>query len=321
MKAETTVTRVEELLAESSSVPDLATRLGRACLDDAERLKRIRSGQKAREWLDFIEKWTRSVGMEEWVEFVEDPTRFRDCLGPDFCQVLSQAQTRHPLDCYGVLKGLCTGALFQLYDVRTDEIHELVGPIPLRRGTPMPYLQRKPKRASEGVVTPWRQTVREGSNGLEIKAFDFFKLEPEPSLEITLDYRSSAELELADNAGEGFPLIATIHPPESGNVHTELPSLLAEAGVNFLLVPSMTEKFGAFNGPVASIASQCQGVAVVANVRFRPDGEPFLMMGATPFSKPEEQTGSSCGERGGALSEVAIFNPNLPFGEAIDWIR
>lgn len=102
-------------------------------------------------------------------------------------------------------------------------------------------------------------------------------------------------------------------------VERDIPRLLVDAGVNLLVVPSMTSKLGSFNAPLADIASLCQGVAVVANALLNAQGDPFLLMCATPHQKPEEQTAACRPSDGTAAPHVAIFDPNKPLPGAVSW--
>jgi hypothetical protein len=102
-------------------------------------------------------------------------------------------------------------------------------------------------------------------------------------------------------------------------LETEFPRLLVDAGVNLLLAPAMTPKIGSFNPSLTGIAGFCQGVAAVANTRWREDGEPFLCMCAVPRPDPAQQSAALSGDGGNPAPELAILDPNQPLPEAVSW--
>jgi len=76
---------------------------------------------------------------------------------------------------------------------------------------------------------------------------------------------------------------------------SEIPQLLQHLCVNVLLVPAYTTTEGAFAGALSGIASQCQGLAVVANgaqPRRRRRG-PFQVLLALPRAKSQIVSSSS----------------------------
>jgi len=101
----------------------------------------------------------------------------------------------------------------------------------------------------------------------------------------------------------------------------EIPSLLVDAGVNLLLVPSMTKRIGSFNTAVCDIAGYCQGVAALANTRWGDEGKPFLCLCAVPREEPEMQSAAlpATDEARNPAPVLGIFNPNKPLPDAVRW--
>ena len=99
-----------------------------------------------------------------------------------------------------------------------------------------------------------------------------------------------------------------------------IPGLLAEAGANLLLVPSFTDGQGAFNGAICNLASNCQGVAVIANSQLGAGGEQrFRVAAAVPRAALGEQSKEYGPDPEHPLAEAALFDPNLELGEALRW--
>jgi hypothetical protein len=101
--------------------------------------------------------------------------------------------------------------------------------------------------------------------------------------------------------------------------HLANPEKLVAAGVNLLAVPSFTPQPGAFNGPIADLASRCQGVAVVVNAPPLGAELPFHLMVAVPRPLPGEQTRSFSAPACEDVPRIAIFDPNLPLTKAVKW--
>jgi len=106
----------------------------------------------------------------------------------------------------------------------------------------------------------------------------------------------------------------------------EVPQLLVELGVNLLLVPAVSPRDGAFNGAAAQVASQCQGVTLIANgaplidPRRPPSRPAFQVLAGVPRAAPQQQTheelpGASLGRRA-----IGIFDPNQRLRQALRWL-
>ncbi len=107
-------------------------------------------------------------------------------------------------------------------------------------------------------------------------------------------------------------------------VDRDIVTLLMAAGVNLLLVPSLTFEQGSFNGAICVIASFCQGVAVVVNADLDPLVEdwrkrPFRVMAAVP--QPEErQQSRSFPHWFGPRRPLGIFDPNRGLRRGMRWL-
>ncbi|HEX5712258.1 MAG TPA: hypothetical protein VFX85_02970 [Solirubrobacterales bacterium] len=101
--------------------------------------------------------------------------------------------------------------------------------------------------------------------------------------------------------------------------HDSIPQKLLAAGVNTLLVPSHTPKRGGFSGPIGDLASRCQGVSVIANAPPDESVNPFHGMVAVPRPGPEGQTRTYPLPAEEDPTQIAIFDPTVPLGEAISW--
>jgi predicted amidohydrolase len=98
-----------------------------------------------------------------------------------------------------------------------------------------------------------------------------------------------------------------------------IPPLLAESGANLVLVPALTAQSGAFIGSCLYVASQNQGIAVVANgTPDLPEGYPvpFLALVALPTSSngADEYTPSS-----GQRRAIGLVDPGAAGDNIVSW--
>jgi len=103
---------------------------------------------------------------------------------------------------------------------------------------------------------------------------------------------------------------------------SELPVQLMDAGVNLLLVPSLTPKTGSFNGDICNLASHCQGAAVIVNADTSlyksALQRPFMVMAAVPRPRSKDQSREYRRRfRGGPA--VGIVDLNEPLRRALRW--
>lgn len=97
-----------------------------------------------------------------------------------------------------------------------------------------------------------------------------------------------------------------------------IPQKLVAAGVNTLIVPSFTAKAGAFNGPIADLASRRQGISVIANAPPEEAASAFRLMTAAPRPEPGQQTMTFPRARETA-TRLAVFDPNQELEKAVQW--
>jgi hypothetical protein len=101
-----------------------------------------------------------------------------------------------------------------------------------------------------------------------------------------------------------------------------IPMVLADCGVNLLLVPSLTYKTGAFNGAVCLLASYCQALCVVANSILdklaTEQQAPFLVLAAAPQSGANEQSHEHF-HQPAQTGVCGVLDPNRPLASALEW--
>ncbi len=98
-----------------------------------------------------------------------------------------------------------------------------------------------------------------------------------------------------------------------------IPPLLLNVGVNLLLVPSRTVSDGSFGAILGPLASSCQGVCVIANVRLDEDpSEPFMLLVSVPRPITDGQVDFYRDPTERAISR-AVFDPNLELDKAVSW--
>lgn len=104
-----------------------------------------------------------------------------------------------------------------------------------------------------------------------------------------------------------------------------LSDVLISAGVNLMLVPSLTPSPGAFNAPICDIACYCQGVGAIANVELdgvEPGEErPFFAMASAPHPRSGWQSHEYVPEGEVARPAAGLLDPNLPLKRALKWLR
>ncbi len=101
----------------------------------------------------------------------------------------------------------------------------------------------------------------------------------------------------------------------------ELVAALARLGVNLLLVPAMSPHEAAFHAAATVVASMCQGLCVVANGTppGRHDQPPFKVLVSAPHRGMPVR--SDAGPPGPGSAVVALFDPNVPVGDALSWLK
>jgi hypothetical protein len=199
-------------LEPATSVVDFARLLGAVCVDNGGELREIRRDPGAQKAMKCLEKHVGAVDRGRWEKAVEQPGNLEALVGQDIVNLVDLVRTRHPLECLGVLRGLCRRTLPDIYCR-----HE--GEIVLDKGTPVPFATRpvnklfKPKK-----VTPYQETLNRGHplHGLH---HGIFKHSAGDEIRVVLDFSVRARLdELTWEHEERLPRIATVHPAAGGSI-------------------------------------------------------------------------------------------------------
>lgn len=200
-------------LKAADSLLDLARRLGAACLEQEPELAEMMDQRRTREELKRLEVWTGHASYAAWEEVIANPEEFEKRFGSKVVARLRRAKTRHPLDCLGVLRGLCRRPLGEFFSIVIDQVD-------LNRGLPVPFASRPlPEVLGEGCTTSL--PTLNNTNLLEPRQFDLYK-PPGGQVRVVLDFRHRKKIdELAWSKEDGLPLIATLHPERGGEFEIE----------------------------------------------------------------------------------------------------
>jgi hypothetical protein len=196
-------------LQAADSLPDLARRLGAECIENAAELREMKSQERSAEELSLIADGVAAIPSPAWDQAIAVPADFANLAGDTLMAALQRARMRRPLDFFGVLMGLCSGALDAYFRVCTDAVE-------LDRGLPIPFATRPPPAGVEWT-TP-QATLNRGSllDPLDWSLFEFSRRE---EVRVVLDYSRRERIDqLTWKAAERLPRIATVHPQESAKV-------------------------------------------------------------------------------------------------------
>jgi hypothetical protein len=190
---------------------DLARRLGAACLEQEAELAAMTDQPRTREELERLEVWTGNVSYLHWEDIVQDPAQFEKRFGAKVMTRLRRAKTRHPLDCFGVLRGLCRRPLGEYFALVTDQVH-------LDRGVPVIFATRPLPDHLGSRCTTTLSTLNNTSL-LDPWPFDIYGHSASEQVRVILDFAHRDRIdELTWTADDGLPRIATIHPKGSGDL-------------------------------------------------------------------------------------------------------
>lgn len=200
-------------LEAAHSLLDLARRLGATCLEHEDELAEMTDQKRTREEMDRLEAWTGQVSYTVWEEVIADPGEFEKRFGSKVVTRLHRAKTRHPLDCLGVLRGLCRRPLGEFFRIVLDQVN-------LDRGLPVPFATRPlPDKLGAGCTTSL--STQNNTNLLDPLPFDLYR----PSggqVTVVLDFALRNQIdELTWSSADGLPRIATLHPEGGGDVEIE----------------------------------------------------------------------------------------------------
>jgi len=195
---------------------DLARRLGAACLEHEAELAELTDEPRTREELERLEIWTGHVSCAIWEDIVRDPAQFAEQFGSKVMTRLRRAKTRYPLDCFGVLRGLCRRPLGEYFAVVTDQVN-------LDRGLPIIFATRPLPDHLGSHCTTTLSTLNNTSL-LAPLPFDLYGHFASEQVRVVLDFAHRDRIdELTWTENDGLGRIATIHPKGSGDLD-EIPT-------------------------------------------------------------------------------------------------
>jgi hypothetical protein len=211
------------LVEESASIWDLARRLGAICMDHGAELQVALEDRLLAEVAESLTDHVTISDPAAWTAIVGDPGQLKAQLEPGLAALLEQADLYYPLDCLGVLRGLCRGVLPSLYATA-------YGTVPLDRGTPVPFAPRPLLDGFEKTPLPERLNSNDLLGGYGHRLFEFSAGE---AVQVVLDFAARSRIdELTWSGEERLPRVATIHPQDCGalEVRTRTESEFFDAG-------------------------------------------------------------------------------------------
>jgi hypothetical protein len=188
-------------LEAATSLLDLATRLGRVCLDEERLLLRLYD--EAAPQRRYLEGLVASIEHSEWQP--EPRGSFAHVLkAHNLGPALKHVAIYPPLEHLAMLRGLCAGPLTTFLEQTRDEIL-------LERGMPVNFAER-PINTSFDAVTPVQQTL--GNRGLlRGLGYELFRHASTEAVRVTLDFRWRKRLdEVTWSDKRRLPCVATLHP-------------------------------------------------------------------------------------------------------------
>lgn len=198
-------------LKDAESVFELATFLGRACLTKERELQATKRLEPQGALLKALETSVRGSAPSIWAKTLNRPERLHLLLGQEMAELLAEADTYYPLDCLGVLRGLLGGPLLELFD-------DFEGQILLDNGMPVPFATRPVVKVIKPKATPFQKTLS-ANELLEGCGARIFEYPAEAHVSVYLDYSQRSRIDrLAWEEDERLPTIASIHPPECGDL-------------------------------------------------------------------------------------------------------
>jgi predicted amidohydrolase len=202
-------------LRAADSLMDLARRLGAACLEREAELAEMRAHPATIMELRRLENWTGGYSAAAWEEVIADPSLFDERFGPDLASALRRTGARSPLDCLGVLRGLCRRPLAELFATTEDQVS-------LEHGLPVPFATRPlPSVVGDGCTTSL--ITLNATNLLSPLPFDLYGPLPGGQVRVVLDYAHRDRIdELTWSDETGLAKIATAHPAADGGFEVEV---------------------------------------------------------------------------------------------------
>jgi predicted amidohydrolase len=196
------VVGLEGILGASGTLIELATRLGRACLDDERLLEENMKETVVSDAVERLAGLVREVDADAW----ESPSAdgLLALLGSeDVRRVLHRLATLDPAGHLGILRGLCANPLDRFFE-------QFRGRLALTRGIPLPNATRPVQKLFGASTTPRQQTMS-STELLGRIGFDLFR-ESDPTVSVTLDFSHSERLDELTWVSEKLPRVGTVHP-------------------------------------------------------------------------------------------------------------
>jgi hypothetical protein len=195
------------VVGEPSSLIELVTELGHACLSD-ERL--LATNMKNPAVSKSVEYLAALVGATNPAAWQQPPAGgFATLLDTqEVHTILSELRSLDPVSHLGILRGLCAGALELFFE-------GFRGRVRLKKGMPIPHATRPVQKLFGTRCAPYRQTIT-ARELLGRTGYDLFH-ETDPKLSVTLDLSCSEKLDALTWSAEGLPHVGTVHPRLDGD--------------------------------------------------------------------------------------------------------
>jgi hypothetical protein len=199
-----------EELRQAGSILELAARLGRVCSESESELEVMLADGDSDDLCTALAEAVAGSTPQMWQEAVSVPARLFDLAGRSLSALLDAADQHYPLDCLGVLRGLCRGVLSVVFE-------EAEGPILLEEGMPVPFASR-PIVKKPYELTPVHRTINSNEllSGYGHRLFEYRAGE---NVRVALDFTHGEQIDaLTWSDSHGFPRVATIHPDGCGDI-------------------------------------------------------------------------------------------------------
>jgi hypothetical protein len=205
---------------------DLSRRLGAACLEREAELTEMTGQPRTREELERLEEWTGNTSCAVWEEIVGDPAQFEQRFGSKVMACPRRAKTRSPLDCLGMLRGLCRRPLGEFFAIVNDQVH-------LDQGMPIIFADR-PLPDHLGSHCTTALSTLNNTSLLDPLPFDIYGHLASKRVRVVLEFGHRDQIdELTWTEKDGLAQIATLHPEGSG----DLDEITVEDGAFFGVRP------------------------------------------------------------------------------------
>jgi hypothetical protein len=199
-----TLVPLRDQMQAADSLLDLATRLGRICLDHGGQLLATAANEDVRPISKALEAKVAAMDPEQWLRAAESGCLV-DMLDVDrLGKLVSIAEIHHPIEYMAVLRGLCQRALPRFYN-------GIEGRLLLDRGVPVALVSRPINRLFRATPNP--STTLSVGHPLAMLGYKLFEYSSGGSTRIELDFACRERLDEITWTGEQrLPRIATVHP-------------------------------------------------------------------------------------------------------------